>query len=679
MELKDKNGYWWMDRPWRLIQPNTREIDMRDINEGQFVSDLLEFKANVVMLSTSGIVANYPTKLPYHFQNPYSTGDSLKKIIELCHAADIKVIARMDFSKVRREIYERNPDWALTTSKGEIIDYNGDIHVCFNSTYQQELSLEIMKETIESLNVDGIYLNMDGYNNNYTYSGKAYGNCHCKNCRDRYFKMYGEEIPEVAFMGPSPKNYQEFKRVTVKQHKEKMHHYLMSIKQDLCIANNFEFHNGFIRNEAGTIMGRTLGPYLASKNTKAARTVYPDMVSSTTSVDFMDIAYRHTAVSPFLQERRLLQSLSNGGGLDYYLIGKLDNHEDKSGFERIKSVYHYHAKNEADYINVESIADVALFQSEDKLFSYLVGNDFMGWFRFLTENHYLFDVLSTKTTTAEALRKYKVLILPENIAIGCDLAGQLDAFVSEGGTLISSFQSAFGIENGQFSTVPMLKSLGIVKAKKMMENMKASYLKIESKETFPRSSKTDLIYMKDNYMVAEYEETARKYMRLIPPFMFGPPERCYYTVVTEEPGFTVNPYGKGRGVYIPWCPGEIFCEDGHNNTIDFIGDLLDAVLGIKAVGGNLSRMVEITLLKKKDEASMVLHLINGSGFYGNTYYEPVTMEGIQVTLPVRVVPRAVKSLVKEIEYDFIHKDDSLLINVGKLETFDAIKISYENL
>ena len=61
---------------------------------------LLKFKANVVMINTSGIIANYKTSLPYHFQNPYLAGD-LKEIVNACHDAGIKVIGRMDF-KVRK-------------------------------------------------------------------------------------------------------------------------------------------------------------------------------------------------------------------------------------------------------------------------------------------------------------------------------------------------------------------------------------------------------------------------------------------------------------------------------------------------------------------------------------------------------------------------------------------------
>ena len=672
----DKKEFWWTDRPWRLIQPNMREIDLIDINPDRFVADLLEFKANVVMLSTSGIVANYPTKLPYHFRNPYTEEHTMKSIIDACHKADIRVIARMDFSKVRREIHEENPEWALTTSKGEIIDYNGDVHVCFNSLYQQELSLEIIKETIEMLDVDGIYLNMDGYNNNYTYSGDMYGNCHCKSCTDRYFEMFGEELPDVAFRGTVPKNYKEFMSTTIKEHRQKKYRYLQSIKPDLCIANNLEFNHGFLRNEAGTIMGKTMHQYQASKNAKAAITNYPKMVSSTTTVDYVGMPYRHTSVSPYLQQRRLLQSLSNGGGLDYYLIGRIDNHEDKSAFETIKSVYHYHANHESEYIHVESMAEIALFQEEDKLFAYLVGNDFMGWFRFLTENHFLFDVLSTKHPTAEALSKYKVLIISEKITIDQQLAELLDAFVSAGGTVISCFQSALTKENGKFSKEPILKSLGIKATKDMMENMKSAYFKMDSKEHFPRSRNTDLIYVRGGYIPAEYEETAEKHMKLIPPFMFGPPERCYYTNISEEPGFTINTYGQGRGVYIPWCPGEIFYEDGHNNTIDFMGDLLENVLGIPAVGGNASRMVEITVLKKTNESSMILHMINGSGYYGNTYYEPVTMAAVTVSLPVTDLPKSVKSLLKGMKYEFDLKDNQLQINIDELEEFDAIKIIF---
>ena len=79
---------------------------MLDIDAERVVADMGSFKANVLMINAAGIIASYPTKLPYHFQSPFLKGDSLQTIIAACHRADIRVMARTDFSKVRYPIYE---------------------------------------------------------------------------------------------------------------------------------------------------------------------------------------------------------------------------------------------------------------------------------------------------------------------------------------------------------------------------------------------------------------------------------------------------------------------------------------------------------------------------------------------------------------------------------------------
>src|SRR5262245_48414869 len=109
---------WWRTYPWREIQTNLREIDMIDIRADQVVADLRRFQATLLMINAAGIIASYPTELPYHFQSPYLSGDSLQQIITACHAAGIRVVARTDFSKVRYPIYEMHPEWAYRTASG---------------------------------------------------------------------------------------------------------------------------------------------------------------------------------------------------------------------------------------------------------------------------------------------------------------------------------------------------------------------------------------------------------------------------------------------------------------------------------------------------------------------------------------------------------------------------------
>src|SRR4030065_2265125 len=117
---------WWQSRPWRLIQTNLREIDMLDCRAEQVVADLQAFKANVLMINAAGIIASYPTKLPFHFQSPYLNGDSLQTILAACHQAGIRVFARTDFSKIRRPIYEAHPEWATITFDGKVIGHKGE-------------------------------------------------------------------------------------------------------------------------------------------------------------------------------------------------------------------------------------------------------------------------------------------------------------------------------------------------------------------------------------------------------------------------------------------------------------------------------------------------------------------------------------------------------------------------
>ena len=82
---------------------------MIDIRADQVVADLQQFKATLLMINAAGIIASYPTALPFHFQSNYLTGDSLAEIIEACHAANIRVVARTE-ALGGLVSYKNNPD-----------------------------------------------------------------------------------------------------------------------------------------------------------------------------------------------------------------------------------------------------------------------------------------------------------------------------------------------------------------------------------------------------------------------------------------------------------------------------------------------------------------------------------------------------------------------------------------
>jgi hypothetical protein len=663
-----------------MIQTNLREIDMRDIRAEQVVADLQVFKANLLMINAAGIIASYPTRLPFQFQSPYLTGDSLQQIIAACHAAGIRVIARTDFSKVRRPIYEEHPDWAYRTCAGDCVDYNGDVHVCLNSPYQQDHALRIIEELLSTHDFDGIFFNMGGYQT-HDYSGNYYGPCHCANCRQRFQELYGLPLPDKEDMAdPTYRRYVEFKQRTVQELGAQVYRFIAERWPQVCIANHTDFRRGFIRQESNTALDRPLPhwQYSASENTKWAVGSYPEMVSSNTTVDFIDFPNRHVAVSPHQQALRLAQSLANGGALDYYLIGRLDNHEDRSGYAAIQDIFHYHAAHEKAYQGLRSCANVALLKPAQGGES-----EYRGWYRVLTENHFLFDVLTLDAAQTQALARYQAIIVPGIEAIGDALAARLDEFARAGGTVIGVGQSGFRDEHAEARPAPALKCLGIEQVLTVRNDMRSSYFKIEdltglsavlsARNLSGLVSSTSLIYMDSAYVYARYAPQARGHLKLIPPHKFGPPERCYYEQVTDHPGFVMHPFGRGQGVYLPWSPGTLFQRQGHTNTAEFMAALLQDA-GLRPINCNLSPQVEVTQFEKSDGSAQLIHLVNGSGHFGNTFYAPIPLHDVRLRIALARQPRAVRGLRADQPLPFTWAGGQLDVQVPALGLFEAIEV-----
>jgi hypothetical protein len=528
--------------------------------------------------------------------------------------------------------------------------------------------------------VDGIFFNMGGYQTS-DYSRVQYGLCTCQSCRRRFDEMYGLALPvAVDLDDPVYRKYLVFKQRTAQELHGRVSELIHELRPDMCVDKEFHSKQGFIRQESNTAVDRPLPhwQYSASANTKWAVSTYPEMVSSNTTVDFIDFPYRHVAVSPQQQKLRLAQNLANGGALDYYLIGRLDNHEDMSGYESVKEMFHYHAAHESAYRDNVSQASVALLDG-----SRTRTGEARGWFRVLVENHILFDTPQTETALESSWDRYSTIILPDQKYLSDALAAKLDAFVADGGTLVATGQSGFYDDRFEPrpASAPALKCLGIEQVERVRQDMRlrpglcSGYFKLDDKTGFPRFASTDLIYLDAPYIYNRYAPEAEGRFKLIPPHNFGPPERCYYEMVVDHPAFMVHPYGQGVAIYVPWLPGQLFHRQGHTNTADFCADLLEYVAGVTPVGGNLSPMVEVTLFASRDGQTQLLHLVNGSGHFGTTFYAPVPMCDVEVSIPCAAAPRGVTSLVTGETVAFDFAEGTLSLTVPRLELFEALQIT----
>ncbi len=102
--------------------------------------------------------------------------------------------------------------------------------------------------------------------------------------------------------------------------------------------------------------------------------------------------------------------------------------------------------------------------------------------------------------------------------------------------------------------------------------------------------------------------------------------------------------------------------------------MLESQAALEPVAGNLSPMVEVTLHVRGDGSSHLLHLVNGSGHFGVSYVEPVTMHDLEVVIPYEGEPTEVTAAVAGHPLEWHAKDGHLTVLAPKLDLFEAITI-----
>lgn len=164
---------WWKANNLRVIQINLPAYEAATLDPDSLVADLMHYSANTLIINAGGIMAFYPTQLDYHFTNPYVKEDMLGEVIAKCHENGIKVIVGFDFSRAHKSIFEMHPDWFYISSEGEHITNEDRYTVSINAPYEQEQLFNIVEEVIELYPIDGVFINMPGYQTSNPISGNT--------------------------------------------------------------------------------------------------------------------------------------------------------------------------------------------------------------------------------------------------------------------------------------------------------------------------------------------------------------------------------------------------------------------------------------------------------------------------------------------------------------------------
>lgn len=665
-EIRMKN--WWENYPWRNIQTNLREIDMEDIDAKEYVKEVKELGATVVLLNAAGTMASYDTQLADQAKCEYLHGSSLEEIVDECHKAGIRVFCRADFSKIRRDIYEKHPDWAFRTAEGGVVDSNGYISTCINSDYQKIYMHEILREVFEKIPFDGLFCNMSGMIVT-DYYGKVWGFCQCERCKKKFFDLYGEQLPQNMSPGsPGMLKLMAFKDVCEKEYADRLKETMRKINPQILVGGQ-----DYIRSESNCDIKRPAGVFSASSNARRGSGPARMRIADNSAVDFMGFGYRHISVSPELMELRQWQNLANSGKVSVFIMGRPGNHKDRSWHAPTKKVFDFHKKHEKLYTGMYSDAKVALVYAP----GFAVSKETLGWMEALTMSHIPFDEIYVhEMGQKDRLDGKEVLILGDLSVMSDGQCAMVDSFVQNGGTVIVTGKTSMMKEDYTPRKGFGLRSLGVTLTGSKFGLYSTMFeLSKEDEEIFCRSALAHFIAPGSSMTQIRAKEKAETYLHVIPEHPFGPPELCYYTKTGTMPGVVSYACGSGKSVYIPFLPGDFYKKCGHQNTLDFMQDILFDVCGIAKAAPGLSPMVELNVARTKDQR--VVQLINASGCFGNHFLKPLPEENITVRISARLDGRrltraeALNGGTVILEED----GDELLVHLDCLNHYEAVVLS----
>ncbi|NHN29009.1 alpha-amylase family protein [Paenibacillus agricola] len=677
---------WWQQKPMRLIQTNLREIDARlDVDE--FVKSLKEYAADVVLVNTGGIVASYPSELDFHFRNPCLVNDFVGEVISKVHEAGIRYIARFDFSRLNEAIALGHPDWLYQGVKGETVNYNGQVHTSFNGWYQQEGSIQILTEAVRKYPIDGVFINMHGYVT-HDYSYNFFGICQSAADQVRFKQMFGhDKLPTVAdSQDPVYLDYEKFKQQTVAELFRRRAQAVKAINEHVAICNYTPEGTDIFRMESNTGIDRGLPEfnYSASHNVKLVHGSWEGMAVSNSAVHFVDFAMRHAAVSPHMTQLRLAQDLVQGAWLDYYVIGTLTNQDDRLCMDSVKDIYSFHKQNEHYYTNIRSIADVCLIEPYSSAV-YGSMSEFKGMFRMLSELHIAFDVVRDHVLEdpewLAKLSKYQAVIIPDGRNLDQAACQLIDAYVKAGGKLLTTGATSTCDKKGTPLGKFQLECVGVASIKQAFPKQQGTYFAVtaEDKVALKGFDAVDVVYLYGEYLLCEAKPDSQAYLGYIPPCMFGPPEKCYITEVTNEPGLIYYRYGQGETAVIPWTIGrhyEKLSNHGHAMLLKTVlEDLLGISSSIKVING--SPLVEVSAHHQLNGAYDLVHTVNLSGQLGTAFHAPLSIRDLRISFTVKQQPQRIFGLRSGKELPIIENTaEQVTFLIPELDVFETVVISY---
>jgi hypothetical protein len=548
----------WHQSVRRVGQLNMTEHDPAAMDVEEWADYWASLKVDAVLVSVTGILAFYPTEVPYHRRAKFLNDRDF--FGECCAAAKkrgIRVVARMSPDLNWEEALKAHPEWFKRDAQGNPLAHTEDARLfqtCMFTSYFTDYIPAIMREVNSRYDVDGIFTNA------WPPIG-AMPVCHCDACKSfpaadtpAYWDVFNAR---VAYL------WRLYDGIAKEKKTDNLFFANLggaikcgpNLKELEGLCAWFNCDNQGRGGDAAPIWGCALQGRVCNAIMKGRTSTNVTAAWSTGTP-----RWRNIAKSPNEARMWMNESVASGMVPWYHFIGGEDGlGADRRWHEPGREYFDWLARHDRHLKNKRSIANIAVVMGQRTQMFYQAPGEgdatqgVQGLYYALLEGRFLFDFVHEDDLAAENVRKYDALLLPNIALLSGAQCQQLHDYVAAGGSLLASFETGMYTERNErradFGLADLfgIHALGAAKT----TNGNGFLARIERSHEIVEGFR-DTDWIPGAQYLIPIAPVDNPILTVVPPYVAYPPELSYPPVPkTNDPAIVAKQIGASRLVYFP--------------------------------------------------------------------------------------------------------------------------------
>jgi Hypothetical glycosyl hydrolase 6/Beta-galactosidase trimerisation domain len=615
--LSLKPGTPWQRTLRRIGQTNFTEHDPAVFDVEGWADYWASAKVGAVFISVTGILAYYPSRVPFHRHGKYLNGrDFFGDLFAAAKKRNLRVIARYSPDLNWSDALAAHPEWFMRDEQGRPQATQDDpdlFQTCMFSAYMTDYFPAVMGEVIERYDVDAHYSN--------GWPSFSLPVCFCSICQKlpqsrtpAYWDKFNDRVNQLWKLYNS-----------IAQGKKTESFYFLNMGGGLHATPNlaamgatchwFQADNQGRGGQDEPIWG-------AAQQGRVCSAVLDGKMATNVTGGWSTGPIRWREVTKTAAETRAWfdQTLASGMIPYYHIVGGENGLGEDLRWKKIgRDYFQWTARHDPHFVNKSSIANIGvvigqrtqLFYKPPHRLSMQQSMDAM--YYALLEGRFLFDFVHEDRLGLERIKKYDALILSNTALLSDEQCKQLREYVNHGGSLLATFETGLYTElNERRSDFGLADIFGIHLNGEMVSrrgNGNPYLARIERSHPILEGF-SDTHWLPGAEFRLPLAPVENPVLTVVPGYVAYPPEMSYPpTPHTNEPAVVLRESGKSRLAYFPGDIEATMWLSGHTDLSQLLVNTVRWVAGDRAPASIEGKGL-IEVFAWETQPGYALHVLN---------------------------------------------------------------------